>query len=97
MYILDSIYRGEITPNEKAFRKGTEYARCSAKLAEDEEAIIDELTEKGKIILESFESHQSALNNIAEQDAFIEGVRFGARFVLDVVSPAESQFSYIGS
>ena len=97
MYILDSIYRGDITPKEKTFRKGTEYAKFTARLAEDGENIIDELAEKGKDIFKSYEYHQSELNFISDQEAFIEGVRFGARFILDIINPAESQFSYIGA
>ena len=97
MFILDSIYRGDITPKEKTFRKGTEYAKYTARMAEDGEALLDELTEKGKDILKSYDEHQADLNYISEQDAFIEGVRFGARFILDVINPSESQFSYIGA
>ena len=97
MYILDSIYRGDITPREKTFRKGTEYAKHNARMGEDGEALLDELTERGKGILESYEHHQFELSSISEQETFIEGVRFGARFILDVLNPAESQFEYIGS
>lgn len=97
MYILDSIFRGDITPKEKILRKGTEAARCTARLGEDGENLIDELTERGKEILQSYEKHQADLNYITEQDAFIEGVRFGARFILDIINPSESQFSFSGS
>ena len=97
MFILDSIYRGDITPKEKTFRKGTKYAKYTARMAEDGEALLDELTEKGKDILKSYDGHQADLNYISEQDAFVEGVRFGARFILDVINPSESQFSYAGS
>ena len=97
MYILDSIYRGDITPKEKTFRKGTEYARLNARALEDVERFCEGMSDAEKKIFDDYETKQSQMGDIAEHDIFIEGVRFGARFILDIINPAESQFSYIGS
>ena len=97
MFILEDLYNGKINPVEKTYRKGTEYARLNARALEDVERFCEGMSDAEKKIFDDYETKQSQMGDIAEQDIFIEGVRFGARFILDIINPAESQFSYIGS
>ena len=97
MYILDDLYNGNIHPSEKCYRKGTEYAKLKGRSMEDMERFTEELSDAGKKLFEDYENKQALMADISEQDAFIEGVRFGVMFILDIINPSESQFSYSGS
>ena len=97
MFILEDLYNGKIHPSEKCYRKGTEIARLKARAMEDVERFSEELSDAGKSIFDDYETKQSQMGDIAEQDIFIEGVRFGARFILDIINPPESQFESISS
>ena len=97
MLILEDFYSGKINPSAKTYRKGTEYARLNARALEDIEHFREGMSDAEKKIFDDYETKQSKMGDIEAQEAFIEGVRFGARFILDVINPAESQFEYIGS
>ena len=48
MYVLDKLWRGEISPNEKSIYKGSEYHRKLLELCEIADKINQELTEQGR-------------------------------------------------
>ena len=92
MYVLDKLWRGEISPNEKSIYKGSEYHRKLLELCEIADKINQELTEQGREQFKNYGSIQAELNDIENQETFIEAFRLGARTVLDVVSERRGQF-----
>ena len=91
MFILDELWHDGIDPTTRFVRKGSRYAKLSKQLIQEEEKFFEELSEDGKKAYAAYCEKQGEMNDIAECDSFIKGLRFGAKLILDVVSPYESQ------
>ena len=96
MYVLEDLWKGNITPYERSFCDGSRYADLTHQTTEDENVFCAELSASGKEAFQSYYDKQMEIADIAEQDAFIKGVRIGARFILDVIGEYHSQLPQIG-
>lgn len=96
MYLLKDLWYGNLNPNERYGRRGSEYMKLTEEANECMDRLITELTPKGAEILEEFLDKHMILNSICEEDTFIRGVRIGAQFILDVVGDYESQLPQLG-
>ena len=56
-----------------------------------EDVFWKDLTPEGKKAFNAYYEKQMEMANIAEEDSFVRGVRFGAGLILDVVSDYRSQ------
>ena len=85
MYILDALWRGEITPNERYAKPDRDYRRLAARAHEAYVKIRNELTEEGKQYFDELEQIQNEMNSISEEEVFIDAFRLGARMILDII------------
>ena len=77
---------GNITPNEKAFEKGSALGKAFAELEKNEDHLRTILDDDGKTTLEAFAAAQSEINHLTAQDAFVDGFRLGVQIVLAALS-----------
>ena len=96
MFVLESLWRDGLTPNEKYTRKGSEYHRLLEELCDEEDKIAAELSEDGKKSFTAYREAQSKLSAISEQEVFIEAVRLGARLILDIIGDYRGCFWRMG-
>ena len=96
MFVLESLWRDGLTPNEKYTRKGTQYYQTLEELCEEEDKITAELSEEGKKHFSAYREAQSQLSSISEQEVFIEAVRLGARLILDIIGEYRGTFWRMG-
>ena len=96
MFVLESLWRDGLTPNEKYTRKGSEYHRLLEELCDEEDKITAELSEDGKKSFTAYREAQSKLSAISEQEVFIEAVRLGARLILDIIGDYRGCFWRMG-
>ena len=92
MYLLKDLWCGNINPGERFARDNSEYKKVAKESAACMDQLIAELTPKGSEILEKFLDKNMILSSISDEDAFVCGVRIGARFILDVIGDYKSQF-----
>ena len=92
MYILDALWRGEITPNERYTKPDSQYCCLAAKAHEAYVKFRSELTEAGKQYYDEFEKIQNEMNSLSEEEVFIEAFRMGARMILDVIGDYEPRY-----
>ena len=85
MYILQALWRGEITPNERYAKPDSDYRRLAARAHEAYVKIRNELTEEGKQYFDELEQIQNEMNSISEEEVFIDAFRLGARMILDII------------
>ena len=85
MYMLNALWRGQISPNEKYTQYNAEYKRLSAQIREEYKALMNELSEEGKEHLEAYERLMLEAQSIGDEETFIEAFRLGARMMLDVL------------
>lgn len=62
MYMLEKLWRGELTPNEKIMRKGGPYHQKLGELCEIGDRLAEELSLEGKNLLQSYADAQLELD-----------------------------------
>ena len=92
MFVLDRLWRGEISPCEKAFRRGGTYHRLMEDLCKTENRLLDQLSPDGKELLTAYINRHSEIQAIENRESFIEGFRLGAGLLLDVVNDYSGEF-----
>lgn len=95
MYLLEELWKGNVTPDERAVRKGSPYQELQQASIECIERFRKELSPEGKKALDEYFDKEAQLADISEQDAFVRGVRIGARFILDVIGEYRSQLPQV--
>ena len=90
MYVLDELWRGEITPSERGYRKDSPYAALVRQANETADIFYKELSAVGKKAYEVYCDQQGQLDDVKDCDSFIRGFRLGARMILDVVGDYDS-------
>ena len=81
--ILEELWRGNLTPQVKYFKRGTGYDKALGNLCKNEEKLNAALDEKGKEVFEKFCDNRNEMFSYAEEEAFISGFRLGARLVTE--------------
>ncbi len=84
--VLEEFYYGNITPNQKSFTRNSPYAKAMDKLSKSDTYLQEILNEDGKAMLKAFEEAQDEVNSIGILEAFVDGYRLGARFMLAALS-----------
>lgn len=93
MYILNDLWRGNISPCEKFICSDSEYMKLFTKYVKDAEQIRKALSPEKQEKYDEIEELRLKLTDISEQDSFIVGFRLGARLILDIVGEYKRQFS----
>ena len=95
MFVLERLWKGQIRPSERCFREDSRYAELMHESNRIENVFYEELSAAGKKVYKDHYDLQMQMLDISEQDAFIKGVLFGARFMLDVISEYQSPMPQI--
>ena len=92
MYILEKLWRGEISPAERCVRRGSRYQQASTVFCKRMDALLGELPSDVRKRLEELSDLKSEINLMENEDFFIYGFRMGAGMVLDVIGDHKGAF-----
>ena len=81
--ILEEFYYGNINPNEKCFKRQSEFATFVKIVSDNEEKLIAYLGGEEKHLFSQLMNAQSEILDTEARERFIEGWKLGARFMLD--------------
>ena len=95
--ILEELYHGNLSVNEQAVRRGSEYARAQAEVARLEDALGKNLPSEAHALLQEYALACGKLSSISNAENFILGFRMGAQFMMAVLLPDEQLPELIGS
>lgn len=82
--VLEDLYFGEFQPSYHHIDR-EEYCRADTRAAETEEVITRVLEGKEKQLFLNYTDDQNTICGEIGLQTFLEGVRFGARFILDIL------------
>ena len=82
--ILVDLYRGNLSPTERTYKRGTDYARILNRITELEDQIKAILPEEQAELLRQYASAQADLAAVSCLEDFISGYRIGVKFTLAV-------------
>ena len=83
MFVLNRLWRGDISPSQRAVRRDSEYEKVLSHLCAVGDKIGGEMTAEGKELFDDYQMTQAQLASIENEEVFIEGFRLGAQMMLD--------------
>lgn len=89
MGILEDFANGNINPNERGFKRNTEYGRAVKAVSDSEDKLLVTLNEGEKKLYEDYFKAQMDLESLSLTGRFIEGYRLGALMMLEVLTGAK--------
>ena len=92
MFVLDKLWRGELSPNEPCVRYGSEYSEIRHKATQLSSQIVSSLSDEGKRMFQEYQELRERMSYISEEDMYINGFRTGVGLLLDAVGTYDSQF-----
>ena len=89
--ILEELFYGNVCPNTDCRSKDKETKELMGYVADHHDALLKELTDKQKEILEKFDDCYNELTDINEREIFVYAFRLGARIAIEVLYPVSHQ------
>ena len=89
--ILEELFYGNVCPNTDCRSQEKETKELIGYLADHHDALLKELTDKQKEILEKFDDCYNELTDINEREIFVYAFRLGARIAIEVLFPVSDQ------
>ncbi len=89
MKAITDLYYGNIHPNERMVKAGSEYQKLSQEVLTNEKQVLSRLDKEGQKQYRIIIERMCAQMDIATREGFIDGFRLGARFMMDVLNEAE--------
>lgn len=83
MNILDEFYYGNVNPQEKCYKRQTEYAAFVKTVFDNEEKLTARLSSEEQQLFSQLMNAQSEILDTETRERFIEGWKLGAKFMLD--------------
>lgn len=89
MQVLEDLYLGDIHPNERTFKRNTQYAKALDELVKAGDALTDGLTEEQKELFEDYMTAQREINVLTDCETFCIAFKLGAKIMLDVLTEGQ--------
>ena len=89
MLILEDLYLGDIRPNERGFKRNSQYAKALDELVKVGDALTDGFTEEQKELFEDYMTAQREVTVLTDCETFCMALKLGAKIMLDVLTDAQ--------
>ena len=86
MLILENLYLGDIRPNERSFKRNSQYAKALDDLVKAGDALTDTLIEKQKEMFEDYMAAQREVSVLTDIETFCLAFKLGAKIMIDVLT-----------
>ena len=85
MQILEDLYVGDIRPNERGFKRNSQYAKALDAVVKAGDALTDGLSKEQKALFEDYMTAQREVNVLTDCETFCLAFKTGAKIMLDVL------------
>ena len=89
MLILEDLYLGDIRPNERGFKRNSQYAKALDELVKVGDVLTDGFTEEQKELFEDYMTAQREITVLTDCETFLYAFRLGAKIMLDVLTDGQ--------
>ena len=86
MLILEDLYVGDIRPNERSFKRNSQYAKALDEVVKAGDVLTDGLTNEQRELFEDYMTAQREVNVLTDCETFCMAFKLGAKIMLDVLS-----------
>lgn len=86
MLILEDLYLGNVHPNERGFKRNSQYAKALDELVKVGDTLTGGLSEEQKELFEDYMTAQREVTVLTDCETFLYAFRLGAKIMLDVLT-----------
>ena len=85
MQILEDLYVGDVRPNERFFKRNSQYAKALDEVVKVGDALTASLNEEEKKLFEDYMDAQREVTVLTDCETFIYAFRLSAKIIIDVL------------
>ena len=85
MLVFDELWNGAFSPCEHRYERNSDYDTVSRRINAQMDVLRQNASKRQKKVWEAYDRDLAERENLEQQDAYYQGIRFGARFMLDVL------------
>ena len=89
MQILEDLYLGDIRPNERFFKRNSQYAKALDEVVKVGDALTASLNEEEKKLFEDFMDAQREVTVLTDCETFCYAFKLGAKIMLDILTDGQ--------
>ena len=89
MQILEDLYLGDIRPNERFFKRNSQYAKALDEVVKVSDVLMASLNKDEKKLFEDFMDAQREVSVLTDCETFCYAFKLGAKVMLDVLTDGQ--------
>ena len=89
MQILEDLYLGDIRPNERFFKRNSQYAKALDDVVKVGDTLTASLNEKEEKLFENYMDAQREVTVLTDCETFCYAFKLGAKIMLDVLTEGQ--------
>ena len=89
MLILEDLYVGDVRPNERFFKRNSQYAKALDEVVKVGDALTASLNEEEKKLFEDYMGAQREVTVLTDCETFCYAFKLGAKIMLDVLTDGQ--------
>ena len=89
MQILEDLYVGDVRPNERFFKRNSQYAKALDEVVKVGDTLTESLNEKQKALFKDYMTAQREVTVLTDCETFCYAFKLGAKIMLDVLTDGQ--------
>ena len=85
----EELYLGDVRPNERYFKRNSQYAKALDEVVRAGDALADGLTEEQKELFEDYMDAQREVTVFTDCETFCYAFKLGSKIMLDVLTEGQ--------
>ena len=85
MLVLNDLWDGAVSPCERHSERGSAYDTVSRRISAQMDVLRQNASKRQRKLWEAYDRDLAERENIEQQNAYFQGVRFGAKLMMDVL------------
>ena len=85
MLVLNDLWNSAVSPCERHYECGSAYDTVSRRISAQMDVLRQNASKRQRKLWEAFDRDLAERENMEQQNAYFQGVRFGAKLMMDVL------------
>lgn len=89
MHVLEDLYVGDVRPNERFFKRNSQYAKALDEVIKVGDTLTESLNGEQKALFEDYLTAQREVTVLTDCETFCYAFKLGAKIMLDVLTDGQ--------
>ena len=85
MLVLNDLWNRAVSPCERHYERGSAYDTVSRRISAQMDVLRQNASKRQRKLWEAYDRDLAERENMEQQNAYFQGVRFGAKLMMDVL------------